>query len=109
MPSFRFERACAGRVAGIDEAGRGPLAGPVVAAVAVIDRAAAKRTLLRESVAALGYWTRAAKIGVAAVILQTSAGWPIRPRGIDSPSFSRCGSVNAAVIAVSTRLERNSP
>jgi ribonuclease HII len=47
MPSFRFERACAGRVAGIDEAGRGPLAGPVVAAAAVIDRAAAKRTLLR--------------------------------------------------------------
>lgn len=31
----------------------------------------------RESVAALGYWTRAAKIGVAAVILQTSAGWPM--------------------------------
>jgi len=34
-------------VAGIDEAGRGPLAGPVVAAVAVIDRTAAKRRLLR--------------------------------------------------------------
>ncbi|MGD9885269.1 MAG: ribonuclease HII [Reyranella sp.] len=47
MPSFRFERDCAGRVAGIDEAGRGPLAGPVVAAVAVIDRAVAKRKLLR--------------------------------------------------------------
>jgi len=47
MPSFRFERDCAGRVAGIDEAGRGPLAGPVVAAVALIDRAVAKRKLLR--------------------------------------------------------------
>ncbi len=34
-------------VAGIDEAGRGPLAGPVVAAVAVIDRTAAKRRLLK--------------------------------------------------------------
>ena len=34
-------------MAGIDEAGRGPLAGPVVAAVAVIDRGAAKRTLLK--------------------------------------------------------------
>jgi ribonuclease HII len=47
MPSFRFERDCVGRVAGIDEAGRGPLAGPVVAAVAVIDRTVAKRKLLR--------------------------------------------------------------
>ena len=47
MPSFRFELRCEGRVAGIDEAGRGPLAGPVVAAVAVIDRTAAKRKLLR--------------------------------------------------------------
>jgi ribonuclease HII len=51
MPSFRHEMRCEGlgvtRVAGIDEAGRGPLAGPVVAAVAVIDRGAAKRRLLR--------------------------------------------------------------
>jgi len=47
MPSFRYELRFEGRVAGIDEAGRGPLAGPVVAAVAVIDRAAAKRKLLK--------------------------------------------------------------
>ena len=51
MPSFRYELRCAGagavRIAGIDEVGRGPLAGPVVAAVAVIDRSVAKRKLLR--------------------------------------------------------------
>jgi len=51
MPSFRYELRCMGqgvaRVAGIDEAGRGPLAGPVVAAVALIDRTAAKRKLLK--------------------------------------------------------------
>src|SRR5258708_20346999 len=47
MPSFRFEMRIAGMVAGIDEAGRGPLAGPVVAAAAVIDRTAAKRRLLK--------------------------------------------------------------
>ncbi|MGQ0580523.1 MAG: ribonuclease HII [Reyranella sp.] len=51
MPSFRFELLChergEGRVAGIDEAGRGPLAGPVYAAAAIIDRARAARKLLR--------------------------------------------------------------
>jgi ribonuclease HII len=52
MPSFRHEKRCEGelgalRIAGIDEVGRGPLAGPVVAAVALIDRAVAKRKLLR--------------------------------------------------------------
>ncbi|WP_421994205.1 ribonuclease HII [Reyranella sp.] len=51
MPSFRHEKRCAEagaiRIAGIDEVGRGPLAGPVVAAVAVIDRTLARRKLLR--------------------------------------------------------------
>ena len=51
MPSFRHEKRCAEAgailIAGIDEVGRGPLAGPVVAAVAVIDRTLAKRRLLR--------------------------------------------------------------
>ncbi|WP_020697995.1 ribonuclease HII [Reyranella massiliensis] len=51
MPSFHFELRCetqgAVRIAGVDEVGRGPLAGPVVAAVAVIDRGRATRKLLR--------------------------------------------------------------
>lgn len=38
MPDFTHERRHAGIVAGIDEAGRGPLAGPVVAAAVVLDR-----------------------------------------------------------------------
>src|SRR5881396_1644893 len=38
MPDFAIERRCAGVVCGVDEAGRGPLAGPVVAAAVVIDR-----------------------------------------------------------------------
>lgn len=38
MPDFAFERASGGRrVAGIDEAGRGPWAGPVIAAAVVLD------------------------------------------------------------------------
>lgn len=35
MPDFLLEAAAGGRVAGLDEAGRGPLAGPVVAAAVV--------------------------------------------------------------------------
>jgi len=38
MPDFAIERSCDGLVCGVDEAGRGPLAGPVVAAAVVIDR-----------------------------------------------------------------------
>jgi ribonuclease HII len=36
MPSLDMERSAGGRVAGVDEAGRGPLAGPVVAAAVVL-------------------------------------------------------------------------
>ena len=35
MPHFRIEKQAGGRVAGLDEVGRGPLAGPVVAAAVV--------------------------------------------------------------------------
>ena len=35
MPDFRLERAAGGRVAGVDEVGRGPLSGPVVAAAVI--------------------------------------------------------------------------
>jgi ribonuclease HII len=36
MPSFDMESAIGGRVAGVDEVGRGPLAGPVVAAAVIL-------------------------------------------------------------------------
>jgi ribonuclease HII len=39
MPDFSLETAAGGVVAGIDEAGRGPWAGPVVAAAVVLDAA----------------------------------------------------------------------
>ena len=37
MPDFSFEAQIDGRVAGVDEVGRGPLAGPVTAAAVVLD------------------------------------------------------------------------
>ncbi len=38
MPDFSIEAQYAGVICGVDEAGRGPLAGPVVAAAVIIDR-----------------------------------------------------------------------
>src|SRR2546423_9143647 len=48
MPDFAIERGCAGVVCGVDEAGRGPLAGPVVAAAVIIDRRRFRGMLRRE-------------------------------------------------------------
>ena len=46
MPDFKLESAAGDVVAGIDEAGRGPWAGPVVAAAALLDHGALGRDLL---------------------------------------------------------------
>ena len=45
MPDLKHERACPGPVAGVDEAGRGPLAGPVVAAAVILPQANIPRGL----------------------------------------------------------------
>ena len=46
MPDFSLEDGLNGPVAGIDEAGRGPWAGPVVAAAAILDPIRLDQTLL---------------------------------------------------------------
>jgi ribonuclease HII len=43
MPTFRLEKQAGGRVAGVDEVGRGPLAGPVVAAAVVFPMGVPRR------------------------------------------------------------------
>ncbi|HVA15902.1 MAG TPA: ribonuclease HII [Stellaceae bacterium] len=48
MPDFALERRCEGIVCGIDEVGRGPLAGPVVAAAVILDRRRLPRRLRDE-------------------------------------------------------------
>src|SRR5690606_23284559 len=48
VPDFSLEREAGGMVAGVDEAGRGPWAGPVVAAAAILDPARLPRRLARK-------------------------------------------------------------
>jgi ribonuclease HII len=43
MPNFALEKSVGGRVAGVDEVGRGPLAGPVVAAAVVFPTGVPRR------------------------------------------------------------------
>ena len=49
MPDFSLERSCKqGPVAGIDEAGRGPWAGPVVAAAVILDEKTLPKDIARQ-------------------------------------------------------------
>ena len=45
MPDFAIEKSAGGLVAGIDEAGRGPWAGPVIAAAVVLDPTTLPRSI----------------------------------------------------------------
>ncbi|HUZ65909.1 MAG TPA: ribonuclease HII [Acetobacteraceae bacterium] len=77
MPDFILERAAGGRVAGVDEVGRGPLAGPVVAAAvvfptgvprslaAMLDDSKLLSAAQREAAFAV-LWAGVAEIGVGA-------------------------------------------
>ncbi len=47
MPDFELEDQAGGIIAGVDEAGRGPWAGPVVAGAVILDRAALPEILVR--------------------------------------------------------------
>ncbi|MGC2857614.1 ribonuclease HII [Novispirillum sp. DQ9] len=77
MPDFTLELACDGIVCGVDEAGRGPLAGPVVAGAAILDRDRLPAALIaglddskklsaakREALFALLHGCGAARLGV---------------------------------------------
>jgi ribonuclease HII len=81
MPDFALELDAGGLVAGIDEAGRGPLAGPVVAAAAILDPASlpdglaeaiddSKRLTPERRVAVFAVLRPVARIGIGAASVE---------------------------------------
>ncbi len=76
IPTFEIEDGFTGLIAGVDEAGRGPLAGPVVAAAVILDRRCAaeglrdSKTLTekrRRELAAMLWKSARIGVGVASV------------------------------------------
>jgi ribonuclease HII len=91
MPDFVLEAAAGGRVAGVDEAGRGPLAGPVLAAAVVFPHGVpvALAALLDDSKAL----TPAAR-AIAFAALQAAAAAGLVEFGVAAASVAEIGRLN---------------
>ncbi len=91
MPDFLLEAEAGGRVAGLDEAGRGPLAGPVVAAAVVFrgTPAAGLAALLDDS----KKLTPARREAAFAALLQAAATGAL-DYGIGAASAAEIGRIN---------------
>lgn len=97
MPDFLFETALGGRVAGLDEVGRGPLAGPVVAAAVVLSPAAAEvlAPLLDDSKK-----LSAARREAALVALRATPGVEIGIGAASVAEIARLNILQAALLAM---------
>lgn len=106
MPNYIIESAAGGRVAGVDEAGRGPLAGPVLAAAVVLPRRVPRRLAeLLDDSKKLDADQREA--GFAALLAAHRAG--IVEIGIGAASVVEIGRINilrAALLAMSRAVDR---
>lgn len=91
MPDYVLERAAGGRVAGVDEAGRGPLAGPVVAAAVLfhIEPPEPLAMLLDDSKK-----LDAAKREAACAVLRAAARAGVLEFGIGAASAAEIGRIN---------------
>lgn len=91
MPDYALERAAGGRVAGVDEAGRGPLAGPVVAAAVLfhIEPPDTLAMLLDDSKK-----LDPARREAACVVLRAAARAGVLEFGIGAASAAEIGRIN---------------
>ena len=106
MPDDRLERALAGRVAGVDEVGRGPLAGPVFAAAVVLARP------LPKSLAALlddSKKLSAAQRDAAFAALTAARAGKLLEIGVGAASVAEIAEINilrAALLAMARAVAR---
>ena len=82
MPHFRREARHGGRVAGVDEVGRGPLAGPVVAAAVMFGRRPSRRL---------------------SALIDDSKALSVEQREIAYGALRACDGIQIAVAAASVR------
>jgi ribonuclease HII len=110
VPDFSLETALDGVVCGIDEAGRGPWAGPVVAAAAVIERARAPRSLLSLLDDSKALSARARAHAFAAMEDAASAGTLRHGIGAASPEeIDALNILNATHLAMRRALDALGP
>ena len=106
MPDYSIESAAGGRVAGVDEAGRGPLAGPVVAAAVVLPRRVSRKlAALLDDSKKLDAAQR--ETAFAALLLAHRAG--AIEIGVGAASVGEIGRINilrAALLAMSRAVSR---
>ena len=101
MPDFSFERRCKGIVCGVDEAGRGPLAGPVVAAAVILDPRRFPRSLRDE----LDDFEAAVRRGAGRLLagarpLRRARGRPDRHRRRECPRNRPVNILRATLLAM---------
>jgi len=108
MPHYRYERALGGIVAGVDEAGRGPLAGPVVAAAVILTPDVLPRRLLgaiddSKALSAADRETIAAKLWARAV---AGAGVIAAVAGASTAEIERINILQASLLAMTRAIAR---
>jgi len=97
-PSFRYERDHPEPCAGVDEAGRGPLAGPVVAAAVILDRRRVPRGIDDSK-----KLTEAAREGLYDRIVRSSTGWGVGI--VDVEEIDRLNIYHATMLAMSRAVD----
>ncbi|WP_019833862.1 ribonuclease HII [Sphingomonas sp. PR090111-T3T-6A] len=97
-PSFRYERDHPEPCAGVDEAGRGPLAGPVVAAAVILDRRRVPRGIDDSK-----KLSEAAREGLYDRIVRSSTGWGVGI--VDVEEIDRLNIYHATMLAMNRAVD----
>jgi ribonuclease HII len=97
-PSFRFERDHPEPCAGVDEAGRGPLAGPVVAAAVILDRRRVPRGIDDSK-----KLNEAARESLYDRIVRSSTGWGVGI--VEVEDIDRLNIYHATMLAMSRAVD----